>query len=389
MAKRSRPLVIMLGLRGLPNVQGGVEKHVEALAPLLVKRGWDVEVLGRSPYLPPKPQRWKGVTITPLWAPRRKSLEAILHTGLGVFAAWKRRPDLVHIHAVGPALLAPVARLVGLRVVVTHHGYDYDRSKWNRLAKTVLKLGERFGMGWSHLRIAVSGSIAETMRERYGRPVHFLPNGVTIGEIQPDVGVLDRFALLPRAYVLTVSRLVPEKRQLDLIAAYGRLRHPGYKLVIVGGADHPDAYEAAVRKAAAATPGVVMTGFQSGAALAGLFANAGLFVLPSSHEGMPIALLEALAHGLPVLASDIVPNLEVGLPEDAYFPLGDTAAMAMAIQTRMARPDSLSERQRRIGEAELLYGWERIADGTAALYHSVLPADRRPGSARGAVMPAE
>ncbi|MCH3002861.1 phosphonate ABC transporter substrate-binding protein, partial [Listeria monocytogenes] len=80
----------------------------------------------------------KDVTVTPVWAPRSKNVEALLHTTLGLFAAARRNPDLVHIHAIGPALLTPLARLLGLRVVVTHHGFDYERQKWGWMAKSVL-----------------------------------------------------------------------------------------------------------------------------------------------------------------------------------------------------------------------------------------------------------
>lgn len=375
--RRERPLVVMLGTRGFPDVQGGIERHAEALAPLIVERGWDVEVIGRSPYLPPGQRRWRGVTITPLWAPKTKSLETIIHTTLGLFAAWRLKPDLLHIHAVGPALLVPLARTLGLRVVVTHHGYDYDRSKWNGIARALLRLGERLGMQLSQLRIAVSANIATAMQRRYGRPTHYLPNGVTVQKTRPDTRSLERYGLAAQGYVLTVSRLVPEKRQLDLIAAYARLRDPAYKLVIVGGADHPDAYERLVLTAAAATSGVVTTGFLAGAELASTFAHAGMFVLPSSHEGMPIALLEALSHGLPVLASDIEANLALGLPSDRYFPLGDIDALAQAIEARMGSLPSAAEREAQVADVERSYGWAAIADATVALYASVLPDPKR------------
>jgi glycosyltransferase involved in cell wall biosynthesis len=182
--------------------------------------------------------------------------------------------------------------------------------------------------------------------------------------------------------VLNVSRIVPEKRQLDLIAAYGRLDNPGFKLVLVGGADHPDAYEIAVREAAAATPGVVMTGFQRGAVLASLFANAGLFILPSSHEGMPIALLEALSYGLPVLASDITANLAMALPLERYFPLGDHAALAGRMAHAMAHQPGPLEREMQIDMVRRLYGWEQVADSMSLLYAGLLRAGGLTGDDR-------
>ncbi|HZY67715.1 MAG TPA: glycosyltransferase family 4 protein [Devosia sp.] len=373
--RRKRSSIMMLGSRGINGPQGGVETHIEALAPLLVDRGWDISVLARKPYMPRGKHTWNGVEIEPVWAPQHRSLEALVHTAMGVALASARRPDVVHIHAIGPALMTPGARAAGLRTVVTHHGYDYDRDKWGGLAKTMLKVGERLGMTWSNKAIAVSDNIAQDMSSRYGRPVVFLPNGVTMPAGKPDATVLETHGLEPRGYVLNVSRIVPEKRQLDLIAAYGKLVDPAFKLVLVGGADHPDPYEIAVRQAAAATPGVVMTGFQRGTVLAGLFGHAGLFVLPSSHEGMPIALLEALSYGLPVLASDIPANLALGMAENRYFALGDLQALADSIASAMANQPSDDERQVQVEMVRQRFGWNHVADSMSRLYAELLRAD--------------
>jgi glycosyltransferase involved in cell wall biosynthesis len=365
--------IVMLGLRGFPDVQGGIEKHVEALAPLLAGQGWDIEVIGRRPYLPPgKTLLHRGVTILPVWSPRRKSLETIVHTALGVFVAARRRADVLHIHAVGPALLVPLARLLGMRVVVTHHGYDYDRSKWGRLARWSLRLGEALGMRLAHGRIAIAGEVARTMELRYDAPVSFIPNGVDIGPVPAPGAALARFGLRPGGYVVTVGRLVPEKRQDDLIAAFGRLGDPALKLVLIGASDHPDAYARAIGEAAARTPGVVLAGFQTGPALAELFGNAGIFVLPSSHEGMPLALLEALGYGLPVLASDIVAHRDLCLAADDYFPLGDIDALAASMRRRLAHAPSPAEAAAQIARVRAEHSWERSAALTAAIYRDVL-----------------
>ncbi len=374
---RRKGRVTMLGLRGIPDVQGGVEKHVEMLAGRLAAQGWEVEVVGRSPYLPGRGAReWNGVRVVPLWAPQRAALEALVHTFLGVCRAAVRRPDILHIHAVGPALMVPLARLLGLRVAVTHHGYDYDRQKWGRFARAALKLGERFGMGWSHGRIAVSGDIARTMDARYGIAVDFVPNGVAVAPGDARTGILNDLGLAPRRYILLAARFVPEKRQTDLIRAFVGLGDPRFRLVLAGDAEFDSAYAREAKKLASDTPGVVLAGFQSGDRLAELFASAALFVLPSSHEGMPIALLEAMAYGLPVLASDIVANREIGLPEGDYFPLGDTGALAAAMAEKLAALPGEDEMRRRAREVEAAYSWSGIARRTEAVYEAVLGRKR-------------
>ncbi len=373
-AKREpRRHIVFLGLRGIPNVQGGVEKHVEMLAGELTASGWDVEVIGRSRYLPHAgASSWNGIRILPLWAPRRMALEAVVHTFIGVWVAAWQRPDILHIHAIGPALLVPLARLLGLRVVVTHHGYDYDRQKWGSLARRLLKLGEYCGMRLSHGRIAVSSEVARTMASRYHAAVTFVPNGVTIPQHRAETGILDTFGLRPKRYVLLAARFVPEKRQTDLIRAFARNAGSGFQLVLAGDAEFETPYSREVRALAESVPGVVLTGFQTGDKLAELFANAALFVLPSSHEGMPIALLEAMAFGLPVLASDIVANRELDLPAGDYFPLGDVDALARGMAAKLAKPlsDEASRAQRL--RVEQAYSWQGVAEKTLQVYRSSL-----------------
>lgn len=364
--------VIFVGLRGIPEIQGGVETHVAAISARLAERGWRVEVLGRAPHLPSqRPYTWKGVTVTPVWAPRSRSFEALAHTALGLVVAAGRNPDLVHIHAIGPALLTPFARLLGLHVVVTHHGFDYERQKWGRLAKSILRAGEAMGMLFSHANIGVSKVIVDSVRRRFSVGATFIPNGVENPFPQQDTSYLDRIAVTPRRYVLSVGRIVEEKRHLDLIRAFARLGDPRLKLVIAGAADHAGRYQREVEAAAAATPGVVMAGFQRGEALSQLYRHAGLFVLPSSHEGMPMVLLEALSYGAPCLASDIDANLALDLGADSYFPLGDIAALAQALRAKLAAPNPTegAERAARVLDS---FGWGAIVDRTMEVYESAL-----------------
>lgn len=363
--------IAVLGTRGIPDVMGGVETHCQALYPRLVAKGHSVTIFARKGYVQQKcPYDFQGVRVIPIWAAKRKSLEAICHTIWGILQIVRHRSsfDLLHIHAIGPALLVPVARLLGIPVVMTHHGPDYDRQKWGRLAKLALRLGERFGMLWSNGRIVISEVIREIVRQQYGRQSTLIPNGVVLPELPSSTATLKKFDLLPGKYILLVSRLVPEKRHLDLIAAFLAARLPDWKLVIVGASDHPDAYTRQVLDVANATPGVVCTGFQSGLPLSELYAHAGMFVLPSSHEGLPIAMLEALSYGLPVLASDIPANVEVGLLDEHYFPLGDVTALTDQLRIFAARPLLSEEREARRSWVMSRYDWSDIAERTLDVY---------------------
>lgn len=363
---------MMLGLRGFPGVQGGVETHAEELCPRLVALGCEVEVIVRSSYQAAEHgQQWQGVRFKRLWTPKHKSLEAIVHTFLGVCYAALKRPDVLHIQAIGPALMVPLARILGLKVVVTHHGPDYERQKWGGFAKKMLEMGEKMGMCYSHARIVISEVIHNLVQKKYGVDAYLIPNGVTLPPLLSSTAQISKFGLKPAQYVLLVSRLVPEKRHVDLIQAFIQANLAEWKLVLVGGSDHPDDYVVQLRRLAESTSNVVMTGYKSGVDLQELYGHAAFFVLPSSHEGLPIAMLEALSYGLPVLASNISANLEVGLPAEHYFALGDIQALAdklVLFAGRYLEPTARETLRTWVSEH---YNWDDIAQRTLSAYKSV------------------
>jgi len=134
--------VVILGTRGFPNVQGGVEKHCEFLSTHLAKQGCDVIVITRRPYVDETITEFMGVRLVAAPTIRHKALEAFLHTMIGVFTALRYRPDILHIQAIGPGLFVPLAKLLGMKVVLTSHGSNYRHLKWGRFAKLVFRLGE-------------------------------------------------------------------------------------------------------------------------------------------------------------------------------------------------------------------------------------------------------
>lgn len=375
MDKQPSLRVMMLGLRGFPDVQGGIEKHAENLCPLLASMGCDVEVIVRSPYQPNSVgDVWKGVRFRRVWAPKSQKLETFVHSFLGVIYAAIRRPDILHIQAIGPALVTPLARLLGLRVIVTHHGPDYDRQKWGRVARFVLRLGEHVGMRYANKRVVISNVIRKLVYAQHQVACALIPNGVVPPQIPETQDVLRKFGLEPGRYVLMVGRLVQEKRHLDLIKAFAAANMPGWKLVLVGAADHPNEYTELLHRMASNTPGVVMTGFQTGHSLQELYAHAGFFVLPSSHEGLPIVLLEALSYGLPVIASDIPANLEVALETRHYFPLGNTGALAATMHEFSQEPRDEASRTLIRESVWRKYDWKVIAAMTMQVYQDATAA---------------
>jgi len=122
--------VAVIGSRGMPGVPGGIERHVEELYPRLVRMGIDVTVYARREYVPHEGVV-EGVRVVTLPSFGGRYGEALTHTALSLVHASRRHFDLLHMHAIGPGVLLPLARLLGLRpAVLTFHSFDYKRSKW-------------------------------------------------------------------------------------------------------------------------------------------------------------------------------------------------------------------------------------------------------------------
>ena len=360
--------IVVTGTRGIPQIMGGVETHCEELFPRLAKMGYDVTVIRRNWYAHDGLKEWKGVKLVDLSAPKKKSFEAIVHTFKAVLNARRHHADIIHIHAIGPALLTPLARLLGLKVVFTHHGPDYDRDKWGYAAKTMLKLGERLGARYANEVIVISDVIKNILAEKYHRTdTHLIYNGVPTPNATDYPEYFKELGIEKGRYILAMCRFVPEKKLDHLVAAYQQLlskgETQGIRLVLAGDADFEDSYSRRLKSEARAC-GAVLTGFVKGRKLQALLTGARCFVLPSSHEGLPIALLEAMGYGLPAIVSDIPANLEVGLPAECYFPLGDIDALT----ARLAA--NISGEYHHVDYDMSKYDWDVIARQVSQVYQS-------------------
>ncbi len=355
--------VAVVGTRGVPGVAGGVESHCEALYPRLAAMGYEILILRRKAYVGDGITSWKGVVLKDLWCPRKKSLEAIWHSLAAVVAARRAGADLVHIHGIGPALASPLARLLGMRVIVTNHGPDYERAKWGRLARAALHLGEIWSCRVAHEIISISPRIQMYLEEHYGRDSVLIPNGVELPEDSGAQNYLRELGLEEGRYVLGLGRFVEEKNFHLLVEAFSELKPEGWKLVLAGDADHDSSYSESLKRKAREA-GAILTGYVKGARLAALLRGAGLFVLPSAHEGLPISLLEAMSAGIDVLVSDIEANQLPELEEGDFFSLSDPGALREALRRKL---NSASRRQYDMRR----YDWDSIAARTAEVYDAL------------------
>ena len=120
------------------------------------------------------------------------------------------------------------------------------------------------------------------------------------------------------------------------------------------------------------TKRVTLTGYNTGKPLEELYSHAGLFVLPSYYEGLPIVLLEALSYGLSVMVSDIAPNREFQLDEERYFPVGNEAVLAKTLTFWIERGPLVGEEQeKQLTMLRHRYNWDKITEQTLNVYKTI------------------
>jgi len=359
--------VAVIGSRGMPGVHGGIERHVEELYPRLVERGVSVTVYARSAYVP-RDTEYAGVRVVSLGSLPGRHTEAISHTARSLWHARRAQYDLVHIHAIGPGLLLPLARLLGFRrSVLTFHALDYERAKWGRAARAVLRASEHVAVRCATEVIAVSASGTQHLRGKYRREIHYIPNGPGRLTRRPPGGLLRRLGLKGGDYVLFVGRLIPEKCPDDLVAAITDVAD--LKVVFAGDSSHTDEFTSRLKSTAGEQ--AIFPGYMYGEDLEELYSSALAYVLPSEVEGLSISLLEALAFGLPVVVSDIPGNVEAlgDPPVGLVYPLRDRPALTAALRRVAASADLRSDlSEKAVARVRQAYDWETIADQTLAVY---------------------
>ncbi|MFZ0803075.1 MAG: glycosyltransferase family 4 protein [Terriglobales bacterium] len=364
-SKRLR--VAFIGGRGVISKYSGIEAYYEEVGKRLVELGYDVTVYCRT-YFTPARKTHNGMRLVRLPTFRSKHLETVVHTLLSSIHAAFSSCDIVHYHALGPALFSFLPQLFGKKTAVTVQGLDWRRKKWGRFASRVLRLGELASARVPDATMVVSRTLQEYYRLTYGIATAYVPNGATLH--QPNGATsLQQWGLEPDNYILFAGRLSPEKNCHQLIEAYKKLTTSA-KLVFAGGSSHTDAYAESLRRHA--SDHIVFTDWLAGDAFTELLTHAALFVLPSDLEGLSLALLDAMGAGTCVLTSDVPENREVVEGAGFTFHAGDVEDLARMLDLL------LSHQPMRAAAARLArdrvrdqYQWPNIAKEIAAVYEQL------------------
>ena len=367
--------IAVIGAKGLPARQGGIEHYSEALYTKLTERGHSVDLYARSSYVK---QPWfsvfeyKGVRIICLPSLPLRGLDALTNSCLAAFIASSKDYDNIHFNALGPALFTIIPRLFSsAKIIVTCHGLDWQRDKWGKFSSMIIRLGEKAASIYAHEIVVVSETLKTYFATNYYIEPTYIPNGPgEYAESDSSLKTVKDLGLTPGKYLLFLGRLVPEKRPDFLIRAFQILKNKGWKLVLVGGDSDTAKFAAKLHKLAQKDPNIIFTGELKGSRLAEIVKGAGLFVSASSLEGLPLTMLEAMREGIPVIASDITPHQQLlGKDRGLLFDSVSVLACAKAIEQAMLDPKKLAVMAQKAQEhVKANYSWSKITADYLAVY---------------------
>ncbi|HUA14238.1 MAG TPA: glycosyltransferase family 4 protein [Verrucomicrobiae bacterium] len=360
--------VAFIGGRGVISKYSGIETYYEEVGKRLAGMGHEVTIYCRN-YFTPKLAESDGMRLVRLPTIRSKHLETVVHTMLSTLHALTRRYDVVHYHALGPALFSFLPRLAGMKTAVTVQGLDWQRRKWGRLASAVLRLGERASAKLPNATMVVSQVLQQRYREAHGIEAFCVPNGGIVRERSNPAKVFD-WGIEPGKYVLFLGRFSPEKGCHLLVDAFEKLE-TDVKLVLAGASSYCDDYSRELRTHVSEQ--IRVLDWVGGADLDELLTNAMLFVLPSDLEGLSLALLDAMGAGLCVVTSDVPENREVVEGAGFTFQRGNVSDLRERLRFLIANPAVREAAgraaRRRIQER---YPWPQIALDIERAYYQIL-----------------
>ncbi len=363
-----------------PPIGGGASNASAYLAAQQVKLGQQVTVLTAAYKDLPRDETIEGVRVLRLpglrsQADRSTTTEQIIFMSVASLALAKvrrLRPDVVLAFFGAPSGVAAWfwSYFLKLPYIVSLRGGDvpgfrpYDFARQHRL------LGPLLRRVWRRAGAVVANS--EGLRQlgqtfEPGVPIQVIPNGVD----------LDTFHTGERAWeparLLFVGRIVYQKGLDLLLNALGQLKDMAWRLDLAGSGPRVEQLkEQAVSLGIAGQ--VRFQGWQNRSQLPETYRQANLFVYPSRHEGMPNAVLEAMASGLPVLATRIAGNEELVSAETGILvPPEDPAALEAALRQLLAdagvRQRMGAAARRRVEEK---YSWQGVAQAYLDLMRKIV-----------------
>jgi len=355
----------ILGTRGVPASYGGFETFAEELGCRLAERGHRVTVYGRTGFVDPELESYRGMHLVVLPALYTKHLETVSHTLLSSIHAMIQGYDAVLLCNAANAPFIRILQLGGSPVALNVDGLERKRRKWGLAGRTYYKLCERLASLVPNALI----TDAEVIRRYYRRCYHAQSEMIVYGgDLEPPTGteVIDQLGLQVGEYLLYVSRFEPENNPDRVVEAYTRVGGDR-RLVMVGGAPYADDLQRRIRESA--DERVIAPGPIYGEGYRQLLFGCRLYIHATEVGGTHPALVEAMGAGKPVLYYDTPENREVAGTAGRRFSFSGDESLENVLAEVTEDGSTLAELgERSRSRVDERFLWNDVADA----YENVL-----------------
>jgi glycosyltransferase involved in cell wall biosynthesis len=355
-----------------PPLGGGGGRVAQSIATEMVKRGHEVRVQTAALGWRSVREQIDGVEIFRTASGRRapdtcRVHEMAAYCATSFFPTLRHirewRPDVIHAHFAMPTgLLAwAVHRLTGVPYVLTAHLGDVPGGVPEQTDTLFKYIGPLARQVWHHAAAAtaVSSFVQELAERAYGRKVERILNGIDLG----GEGVRCQVSgVSAPPHLVFVGRFSEQKQPRLFTEALAQLGVQAWRATIIGDGPHRLAVEESIARHGLGER-VHLTGWLDAPEVQRVLAGADVLVMPSLSEGLPVAAIEALKHGLAIVASDI-PGLRDVLADGVngrVFPVGDAAALTQRLGELLTKPETFLAMKRASWEKARAFDLAQIA----------------------------
>lgn len=305
----------------------------------------------------------KSAALTKILLGLKSTIHALLVENVKVF----------HYNTWAPALIASyIPPVFGKKVIMQNHGLEWKRTKYNEKQASRMKLMEKIAAKTHKHWTLVSQEQTDYFMSEYNRKGQTITCAVRIPGKEELSDILGRYGLKGNDYFLYMGRLVPDKNPLYLIEGYLKSGITDKKLVLCGNNPQVTEYEKNLYTLAKDHDNIIFTGAIYGADKDVIYRNCFAFCIPSTLEGLPMSLLEAMSYKKICLASDI-PSCREALGESGvWVPYENAVAISeKLIEIRKNYMKLKWQEQANYNRVKTRFSWEEATSKYIELLNSL------------------
>jgi glycosyltransferase involved in cell wall biosynthesis len=360
-----KPKIAVIGLKGLPAFGGTAAVGEQLIEQLKQQFDFTVLATGSHASADDQPDGYRQLIFK---NHGKGGLNTFLYYWKCLFHCLFHRYDLVHIHHAASGFITPLLRLK-YKVITTFHGIHISEDpKFSSRQNRFFRFSQRMHLKYAHVVISVSKPDQETLLKKYGKEVHYIPNGITLQKNPVQL------AQRTDPYLFFAAGRIYEIKGLHLLLQAAHEIDLQLPIRIAGDAAQVKTYSEELVELGQELPVSYLGLIRDKKELMQLVSAATLFIFPSLTEAMSMMLLEVVSMQTPVIASDIPANKAIlATDEVLFFESGNAHDLAEKISYALDHPQEMKARAEKAYAAlEKDFTWDRISAQYAALYLSLI-----------------